>query len=263
MRTAIKAHGLGVVMALVLTLFLWVDATWAASAGPFSCGDNGATCSLTNVVGDSGSSLTWANPTNAQVSDNVYAAKTLTGAICQLDRNPFRKFVTELFTIPVAEAVGSNVTEYLQAYGFGFSVPSGATIDGILAEIEKLDSAGGGAGLDFGVRLVVNGTIDGATNDRSDTAAWPSVDGYVSHGGATDLWGHTDLTSTNVSAANFGVAIAAQRDCGVSDTVGLRIDHIRITVYYTPAAATPPTETPVSGTRSPSGGAAYGAPSSY
>ena len=50
----------------------------------------------------------WANPSNAGSSNDSYATRTLSG-----------------------------VSDYLRATNFGFAIPSGATIDGILVEVEK------------------------------------------------------------------------------------------------------------------------------
>jgi hypothetical protein len=60
------------------------------------------------------------------------------------------------------------------------------------------------------------------------TEAWPiDVDGVVSYGGVTDLWG-TGWTSANINSPAFGGAISA-----VIQNGGVTIDNIQITVFTT------------------------------
>jgi hypothetical protein len=116
----------------------------------------------------------------------------------------------------------------LVATGFGFSIPSGATIDGIVVGIERRYS-GVGTIRDYRVRIVKGGSI--GSTDRATSTNWTTSDVYEDHGGSTDLWGER-WTTSDINSSNFGVAISAQKFSGVgSPTVG--IDHIRITVYYT------------------------------
>jgi hypothetical protein len=122
-------------------------------------------------------------------------------------------------------------SHYLVATNFGFAVPSGATIDGIVVRFEKLMASGSG-NKDNIIKLVKGGTISGT--DHADTVtAWPTaVDTYVDHGGPTDLWG-LSLTDSDVNASNFGVALSKVATGGFG-----YIDAIWITVYYTAAAST-------------------------
>ena len=72
--------------------------------------------------------VAWTNPDNAKVSDNVYATVSL---------------------------IGIGISHYLKATNFGFSIPTGATINGILVEIEKKDiSAAVSGGHDEYVKIV-------------------------------------------------------------------------------------------------------------
>lgn len=126
-------------------------------------------------------------------------------------------------------------TYYLKVTGFGFSIPSGATIDGIVVEYERNAPFSSGSIKDYAVRIVKGGAI-GAT-DRSTATAWPGSEAYESHGGASDLWGES-WTDGDINASNFGVAISAQ--CTASSGDYAQIDHVRATVYYTAAAAGQP-----------------------
>ena len=58
--------------------------------------------------------VAWTLPGNAAVSDNMYAAVTPLG----------------------------NPSQYLRASGFGFAIPAGAVIDGIVVDVERVSAAG-------------------------------------------------------------------------------------------------------------------------
>lgn len=158
--------------------------------------------SLFTTVVIPGSNQTWTNPSNASTSDNVYSTfGNITGGV-------------------------SSYTDYLSATNFGFSIPSGVTITGIIVEVERSDPNFRTA--DYSVRIIKGGTVGAA--ERAGGSSYPSSDSYQSYGNAGDLWGET-WTDADINAANFGVAIAAQRSVA-GGTTGGRMDHIRIIVFY-------------------------------
>lgn len=164
-----------------------------ATAGP----NNGGTFADDASVG----TVAWSNPSNAQTSNDARATAT---------------------------SITTNVvSHYLKATNFGFSIPSGATIDGILVEIERSASTSNN-NKDNSIKIVKGGTIQG--NEKAVADAWPTTDAYASYGGAADLWGLT-WTPTDINAADFGVVVSAQSYSG--GLLGARVDHIRITIYYT------------------------------
>lgn len=127
------------------------------------------------------------------------------------------------------DLVSGRTTETANLTTFGFSIPSTATIDGIIVAIERSASAGGTV-TDLAVKLIKGGTISG--DNKADTVTtWPTTDGTVTYGGASDLWGLTLLYS-DVNASNFGVSISAT---GVGSAGFPQVDHVTITVYYTDA----------------------------
>lgn len=123
-----------------------------------------------------------------------------------------------------------SVSRYLRTSQYAFDIPSTATIDGVLAEINRFSDI-----LDIRdseLKLYVNGAESG-TNKADTSTSWPlSDDGsYKSYGGASDTWGlalnPADINNTGV----FGVSIKVQDEL---DAVAVAsIDHIRMTVYYT------------------------------
>ena len=170
-----------------------------ATAGPNSPG---------TVVSDASiGTVAWATPSNATASENTRTTATL-GA--------------------------SAVSQYLKATNFGFAIPSGATIDGIQAEVEHSMSTltGGVRASDSSVKLVQGGVI-GGTDLATNVTLASTTDAYKSYGGATSLWGRS-WAYTDINATDFGVATSY-----TANTIGgtPRVDHIRITVYYTAGGA--------------------------
>lgn len=133
----------------------------------------------------------FSNPNNIKVSDNVYAT-------------------------------GSDFCN-LTATNFGFSIPSGATIDGILFEVEAKDPDGS-----F-IREIYIIKSDG-TQGSQKGLVFTGVNGtdtYYPYGGSSDLWG-LSWTAEDINDVDFGVAV----NCRTFDTT-IYIDHVRCTVYYT------------------------------
>lgn len=135
-----------------------------------------------------------------------------------------------------ASSTANVTTHYLKATNFGFTVPVGATINGITVEVERMTTNNAAARntVDNSVRLVVGGTITG--DDKADAATkWPIADAYATYGGASTLWGLTP-TVAQVNASDFGVVISATTTSDGA-TINARIDHIRITIDYTAGSA--------------------------
>lgn len=125
-------------------------------------------------------------------------------------------------------------TQCLTVSDFGFAIPIGAVIDGIVLEVEKRRSAGGSSGIveDNGLQIMKGGALVGP-NKSQYGIDWPLTDTYVSYGSSTDLWG-TTWTAADINASNFGVSLASiSYVCGA--TITTRIDHVRMTVYYSTA----------------------------
>jgi hypothetical protein len=149
--------------------------------------------------------IAWSFPDNAKISDNAYAT-----------------------------LYGNAVSHYLKATNYGFSIPAGATINGILVEIERRgESEVAGYVKDYEVKIVkADGTI-GSTNKADTVTHYPSTDTYKSYGGIADLWGET-WSPTQVNDSDFGVVLSSSLVSGGGPDYGYPyVDHIRITVYYT------------------------------
>lgn len=124
-------------------------------------------------------------------------------------------------------------TQYLYATSFGFAIPAGSTINGVIARVQRATLTS--FTTDAGVYLLVGGSRTGS--DKSIGGNWPADNVYrnIDYGGAADLWG-TSLTVSDVNASNFGLAFRANR--GSSIYVG--VDVIWMDIYYTAPATGQP-----------------------
>src|SRR4051794_24578165 len=95
----------------------------------------------------------WANPTNVFASDDSRAT---------------------------AGSSFADVTNLLEASGFGFAVPAGSSIAGVLVEVER-SKTGLSTVKDLKIQLIQSGAQLG--NDKADiVTGWPSADAYASYG---------------------------------------------------------------------------------
>lgn len=124
----------------------------------------------------------------------------------------------------------NETSDYLDVQGWGFAIPTGATIDGILVTIERKSSTG--TVKDATLQLLnASGTPVG--DDKAlALEAWPTSDGSQEYGGTSDTWGISP-TESMVNDANFGVRLSVTGD--VVDDVA-SVDRVSIKVYYTEAA---------------------------
>lgn len=158
-----------------------------ASEGPLS-----PTAFASEEAGGSGTNA-WSNASNAGASDGSYATATAS-------------------------------THYLKTTGYGFAIPSDATIDGIVVEVEG--SASTLAGTE--VRLYKAGSLVGLGTSLS----WTSTETYRTYGSSIDKFG-TTWTPSDINNAGFGAGVWGWQYAGSTRSV----DHVRITVYYTEASA--------------------------
>lgn len=156
------------------------------------------------VYTDATQNLAWTSPNNIQVNDNLYATASINNA--------------------------DALTHYLKATNYGFSIPVGSTINGILVEVERMKSSSGTI-VDNAVQIVKsNGTL-GVINKADIVTDWPAAESYASYGSSSDLWGETWAPS-DINDVDFGMAVSAKINNSGGDNIA-SIDHIRIKVYYT------------------------------
>lgn len=145
----------------------------------------------------SGSGNAWSSPGNAAASDDQYAT--------------------------VSNWAG-GVSQNLVCTNAGFTIPSGARIDGIVLEYEARASVAS-AIKDHVVQLVYGGGPVGG--NRASTAYWPTSDTFLSRGGPSDTWDRS-WTADEINSTSFGAQVSVTAVAGAT----AYIDYVRITVYY-------------------------------
>jgi 6-phosphogluconolactonase (cycloisomerase 2 family) len=125
----------------------------------------------------------------------------------------------------VASADGldpSARSEYLKATNFGFSIPSGAVIEGIAVDVERR-----GDNIfqtDEDARLVKGGVVQ--SENKAGGEQIPDSWDVRTFGSDTDLW-NDSWTVTDINDSDFGFAYAID-----NGSYGVDVDYISITIYY-------------------------------
>lgn len=179
-------------------------ALWSFLPNSVFATDAGPNLPSTVVDDSSLGTSSWASVGSVTASDNSYASATLA---------------------PL------EISHYIKATNFGFSIPGGATINGILVEWEVLGTTGINT-KDNTARIVKAGVI--GSTDRANATSWTSSDTFLPHGSSSDLWG-TTWTPADINDSNFGAALSAIGDA--SNPSIAQVDSVRITVTYTVASA--------------------------
>lgn len=129
-----------------------------------------------------------------------------------------------------SSVLGASTSHYLKATNFGFTIPAGATINGILMEIRCNTNAN--VAFEAIIKLVKGGVVSG--NNKSASNALSGIIGYRSYGGSADLWGLA-FASADINASNFGVVFQVSN--GGKGSADAFVDHVRATVTYTGGAS--------------------------
>lgn len=190
-----------VVLAIALTLTMSLTGMAFAQ---IPSGPNSPTAAANNAaVG----SKVWSSPTNIFALDNAYAA--------------------------AVGMVNNQASAYLVASGFGFAIPTGATITGIQVSVTRLQGSEPGTATiqDYSVKIVGGGVITGVDHAATGNN-WPTTNADYTYGSSSDTWGAT-WTPADINASNFGVAVSAMGVASDSSYQDALIDYVSIMVYYT------------------------------
>ena len=154
----------------------------------------------------SGSGTDWDNPSNITAENSNYA-------YADLNKN-------------------GGLSDYLRATNFSFSVPSGATVDGVEVQINKEGETS--VQYDEYVYLVEDGLIISGCENKAQSTPWPETTPATStYGGTSDTWS-CSLSDTIVNSSTFGVQIMAEHQ-GLTNRRWVAVYWIKIKVYYTEA----------------------------
>jgi hypothetical protein len=117
----------------------------------------------------------------------------------------------------------SDVAEFT---GFGFSIPTGATVLGIQVDmLQRVNSPGGGIH-DSLLVLTLNGVQTG--NIYLNPNNWYDTPTVYTYGGATDMWGSA-WSPADINDPTFGLLF---RITNSSYDQTASVDHLTMTVYY-------------------------------
>lgn len=167
-----------------------------------------------------------ADDTGAQSPENE-------GAVYNEFKDPqYARLQDDLFTV----AKDSQATDQQDFFEFDFSeVPDFAVIDGILIEMDAYGV--GGSPNNFDVNISWDNGVSYTSNNNTGLLPGSDTDTYIPLGSSTDTWGRT-WNYTELRAGTFQVAVNYN---GCITCQG-RIDHIRVTIFYTWVRPDEPTE---------------------
>ena len=160
-----------------------------------------------STAANSGAGVSWANTGNVFSSNNAYASITFTGSSANVAAN----------------------YNYIDITGFGFSIPSNATIRGVTASIERSRTGGSTGEVRFDTIQLIKAGTRGGTN-LANATNFPTADAAVSFGGAANLWGNT-LTYTDINASNFGISIRCVGSTAGTNRVA-NLDGVTLVITY-------------------------------
>ncbi len=131
----------------------------------------------------------------------------------------------------------SQESHYLFASNFGFALPTGAVVTGIVAQCRcKVQSSEETLTVtDKNVRLVRAGVVQTANRTSGHIWNYHSLT-WETVGGVADAWGTEAWTYSDFNAANFGIALNVA--CGLGINEQAQVDAIRMTLYYNEGSAT-------------------------
>lgn len=157
---------------------------------------------------DGSGTVAWSNLTNLSADDATYATAVF---------SPY------------------DYTDVVDATAFGFAIPGGSTIDGIVVEVQGKVNTADDSGI-YSILLLKAGTPTGDNKGSSDPFVFTASDTTKTWGGAADLWG-TTWTVSDINNSGFGFQFYAQWDDSGSlgGTRTVSVDFVRITVHYTAA----------------------------
>lgn len=163
--------------------------------------------------------VAWVNPSGAY-SDNPNNAAGASQSLC---------------------CYHSTTTDYLDVSGFGFSIPSNATITGVVVTVSHWGPAYASTVTDSIIEIFKGGT-SGTFGSNHSNSTWPNVGGFktVTYGSSSDNWG-LSLGPSDLNASNFGVRISANMTWDSvkgGGTASAEVDYVTATAYYTMPAVT-------------------------
>ncbi len=127
-------------------------------------------------------------------------------------------------------SLNNATSNYLQATGYGFNIPTDAIISGIAVTVGRFDN--GTFDRDNSINLVKNGTIIGSNllNGITNSYITDNTLTPVTFGSSNEQWG-ISWTAADINSNNFGACYSVTNTNYNNRTIS--VDYMQITVYYT------------------------------
>ncbi len=119
-------------------------------------------------------------------------------------------------------------TDALRVTGFGFNIPSDATVSGVIVRVKRKSSTSVTPTRDYRTQLIYNGNRIGDNKASTDNLSQSYI--TKSYGSSSDKWGYS-LTPAMVNSSSFGVDLSYYN--GTSYNPTFYVDYVNIIVYYT------------------------------
>lgn len=171
------------------------------------CGGIAKNGSIGSDLGTGPGVVAWLNPANAEISDNVRTSASTS-----------------------VKPGTPQMTHYLNLRNFGFSIPGGASICGIVVAVEHRKNGGSGNPVvtDYSIQLT-SGSY--TSSNYAKLQSWSDSDEVFVYGSETDNWG-VNWTPSDVNQSGFGINITAKISAGTSNTsLAAEIDNAYMILY--------------------------------
>ena len=127
----------------------------------------------------------------------------------------------------------NGLSNYLRATDLGFSVPTGAAIDGVEVQIshQAEHDTSTPEFVDEFVYLVNGGSIISGCTNKASSTPWDNIQETYTYGGSIDTWNCT-LNPATVNSSTFGAQIMVKNGEQVAGQWG-RVYWVKVKVHYT------------------------------
>ncbi|HLG33462.1 MAG TPA: T9SS type A sorting domain-containing protein [Bacteroidia bacterium] len=132
----------------------------------------------------------------------------------------------ELRDFPFCFQTACFYSRYLIAKNFGFAIPAGASVDGVLAAVSCRNAFGG---INDTIVQLLSANQPAGNNNSPGNLPWSPLTSVIFYGDTNDLWG-LPLTPDSVNDTDFGIAVMVRNSSASPDTAF--VDHVQMTVYY-------------------------------
>lgn len=127
------------------------------------------------------------------------------------------------------------VFPFIRMSNYGFSIPAGATIEGVEVQIAKRSSGSWINCTESEVRLSWgSGASNLSVDNKASLSARPAMSDYY-FGGSSDTWG-SSLTPSDVNSSDFGFVYKIENASGTGETAQ-GFSSARMKVYYSVASS--------------------------